>query len=725
MRLINIHNDKRLVYLFTRDEKGKQKILIDKTFYPFYFEPAEDGQYVSYDGVKLKKIILNSPNEIVATRSDQSYSSDVRYVVNYLTHRVEKLEQTPFKYFFLDIEIFTKELPDVNNPKQPISCVTVYNSFKKEYKQFFLGDYQGDTMLDCEKLLMKDLVEYFQEEKPDLWLSWHVEFDYLYLQNRFKKFAKAISPIRKVRMCRMGEKTFAPAGISILDYLMMFKKVNLRESSYKLDSVAEKHLGYGKKHKEIRFDIINQELKERNLEDVQLMVALEEKFKILTYFDEIRTFSKCLWEDITHNSMIIDSIILDEAKKREIILPNKTSPDDREDIELQGAYRRSDEGLFENVYKADVGSMYPNQLVNFCLDSSNVVSKPMPEDGTPTHPIVNIKDYHFKQDQKALLPSLAIKLMGIKDRLKKELKNTVKGSDDEKVLQMKYDAYKGLVNSLYGVTAFPSFRLYDYAVASSITFLARDLLHYVEEKMQGFGHQVIYTDTDALMYLSDQDEIDNLNNLVQLWSKKYGKDGVNISFESEGKFTKMIIVGKCHYYGYIETNKGIKKEIKGMEMKRASSSKYESKFQEALIEKILNKESKPEILAWIKEQKSEMRNASLEELGFPCKLADKVYKSEPIFVRAYNNSRFIDKTFNLSFGDNFYYIYVIPYGKDSKGKAINVLAFTKDKQELIERDSIDWQELVRRNIDSKADTLFEAIKWKQKDRKLAEITLKF
>ena len=78
----------------------------------------------------------------------------------------------------------------------------------------------------------------------------------------------------------------------------------------------------------------------------------------------------------------------------------------------------------------------------------------------------------------------------------------------------KYKNFKGLVNSLYGVTAFPSFRLYNYDIASSITFLARDLLRYTEAKMQSFGHKVYYTDTDALVYESTQDEIDLLNKKV-------------------------------------------------------------------------------------------------------------------------------------------------------------------------------------------------------------------
>lgn len=719
MRIVNIYNHGRIIHLFTRDAFGKQKIYKDDSFYPFFYEPDEEGDFVGYDGTKLRRVISNSPKDVSTERSDRSYSSDVRYTINYLTHKVEELTACPIKYFFLDIEVFCKDMPSVDNPKDPISCVTIYNSEKKEYKQFFLGDYQGDTILECEKLLMKDLVKYFVEEKPDLWLSWYVEFDFLYLVNRFKTFAKSISPIKKVRMSRIGDKTFAPAGISILDYLEMFKKVNLREGSKKLDDVCEKHLGYGKKHKEIRFDVINQDLKERNLEDVKLMVALEEKFNILSYFDEIRIFSKALWEDLTHNSMIIDSIILNEAKNRNIVLPNKIDMDESEQEELDGAYRRSDEGIFKEVYKADVGSMYPNQLVNFCLDPSNIV------DGNSernSNNIVKIKDYYFNQDKKALLPYLAIKLMDIKDRLKKQLKQTKLGTEEYKIVKMKYDAYKGLVNSLYGVTAFPSFRLYNYAVASSITFLARDLLHYVEDKMKSLGHQVIYTDTDALMYMSDKDETELLNNLVQLWGKKYNKEKVDIFFESEGKFDKILIEGKCHYYGIISGEE--EPEIKGMQIKRSSSSVFEASFQKELIKKILcDTETKNSVLSWVTRQRKDMRDYSLLEIAYPCKMQNKKYKVLPIFVRAFNNSKKIDEKFHVSFGENFYYLPVKSIGVDENGKKIDVIAFTKERQDMILGIDIDWNYIESRSIDNISNKLFEVAKWKNKNSKMYENTL--
>jgi DNA polymerase elongation subunit (family B) len=242
---------------------------------------------------------------------------------------------------------------------------------------------------------------------------------------------------------------------------------------------------------------------------------------------------------------------------------------------------------------------------------------------------------------------------------------------------------------------------------------------------------VIYTDTDALMYKPKDhgigeggDKTALMNHLIQRWAKeKYGKSSVDIRFDNEGMFTKLLIVGKCHYYGYIQSKKGTKKEIKGMEVKRSSSSKYESYFQQNLIEKILNKEPRAKIFSWIDLEKEKIQTQPLDEVGFPCKIADRKYKNEPIFVRAHANTKLINDKFSANIGESFYYIYVKSMGKDKSGKDINVLAFTKEHNDFIDRQRVDWPEVIRRNIDSKAETIFEAIKWKQKNQDLARITL--
>jgi DNA polymerase elongation subunit (family B) len=348
--------------------------------------------------------------------------------------------------------------------------------------------------------------------------------------------------------------------------------------------------------------------------------------------------------------------------------------------------------------------MYPNQLINFCLDARNITDK-APD--IFTNMFINIDGVIIRQNPDTLLPYLSRMLINQKDEIKKEYKAT-----KDVVVLNKYNAIKGLVNSLYGVMAFPSFRMFNPIIASRITFLARDLLQYVESAMNRLGYKVIYTDTDALLYQADKDEIELINKLVVDWAiEKYDKPDINIQFESEGKFNKILILGKCHYYGYLEGKKD--PEIKGMAIKRSSSSKYEAKFMKELVNKILDEVPKADVLAWVDSEKANIQLVPLPELAFPCKIANRSYKNETIFIRAYAYTQAMAPKAKLNKGELFHYVFVKDLGKDEKKRKINVLMLTDEIKDLPKY--IDWEEMVRRNISMKADSIFELLGWKEVD----------
>ncbi len=701
MQLQNIHSYGRKVYLFNRDDKGVLSIKEDVSFYPYYYVIDQNGKFDTYDNKKVNKIICTHPKEVRQKQGTVFYESDVQFSKRYLIDKVKTIEPSPTKYLFIDIEVLTPEMPDPKEAKYPVSCVSIYNSATEKTDVWYLGDYQDNGK--TEQDLLDDMIKYIKMEKPDIILGWNVSFDYTYLANRITDFGKRISPIGQMRY---GDKdNMYPAGISIMDYMLMFKRVYMQEQSYALDKIAQKYLN--EKHwQQDSFGVLDPSIKGKNINDVLRLKKLEDMFGILKYNDEIRTFAGCLWEDLLANSKILDIIVLKEAGKRKMVLPNRQQKTSNE--ELQGAYRRADVGVFRNVYKADVASMYPNQLINFCLDSRNIKDE-------PTDETITVNGIHVVQDRTALLPYLSSSLIGKKNSIKEEMKHLDIKSVEFDRIKKKYDAIKALVNSLYGVMAFPTFRLFNFKIASSITFLSRELLKYVEDHLEEANHKVHYTDTDALVYTSNMDELDFLNKLVNDWAiENYNKTDIDINFESEGMFQKILILGKCHYYGYIETDKGVKLEIKGMEIKRSSSSKYEAYFQRELIEKILNKVNKNDIEEWIRAEKKRIETLPLTEIAFPCKIANKVYINIPIFVRAYENSKLLFKKIKITKGELFYYIYIKPYGFDKNEKAINVVAIKDEENILVQFKNIckvDWIEIVRRNILMKADTIFKALKW--------------
>lgn len=725
MQIQNIFNKGRFIYTFERLNDGSLSIKEDKNFWPYWFEPSNEGKFISYDGRKLKKVLASDPYEVGKNRSTESYESDILYPKRYLIDKIPVFEKGLIKYFFVDIEIHCKDFPDIRRAEDPISCITLYNSLDKQLHTWFLLEWPD------EELMLEDFVNYIKDEAPDLLMAWNVEFDYTYLHNRIKEFPAKISPLGMIR--RGKDETNYPAGISIVDYKGLFEKITLnKRRSYALDYIAQEDLGE-EAWKVTKFGNIDQDVKDKNINDILRMIKLEEKFKVIAQFDEMRRFAKCVWEDlpqehirregrltkVSNNSKIIDMIVLQEARQKNIILPKK-SPDSEKE-EFEGAFRETYRtGVFNDLGKYDLSGAYLYAITDLCLDSSNILSDNEYNDhlivGKDNIVEVKVTDrlsnnvlhtYPIKQDEDALLPVVIKKLVTERNKYRELAK---KNPDDE-IIDQKYKAMKTIVLSCWGVMGNQYFRLYDSRIAAMITSVIRDLLHYVKSELEKLGFGVIYIDTDSFFILDKGKDISQtLNNLVQAWSKNRFNKGSSIRFEYEGHFENILILSKCHYYGYLKGK--TKPEIKGVEVKKSSSSKYEAGFQDTLINKVLKGTNKNNVINWIEQEMQYIKSLPIQQIAFPCKIMNDNYKNEPIFVRAYNNSREIFKdSFNPNKGELFYYIFVKPIGEDKNGKPRDVLAFLPDIK-IKELDKIvDYDEVIRRNIRSKAETIFEVMGW--------------
>jgi DNA polymerase elongation subunit (family B) len=699
MHLLNLFNHFREIYLFCRNEKGEQEIKTLNSFFPYFYVPDSSGNFKSYKGESLRRIIVSAPHEVSKNRSLDALEADILFTKRYLIDKVTNIEKTIIKYAFIDIEVLSNELPNVQEAKQPISCISIYNSFSKTIQTFYLGDY------DTEFSLIEAFIHYMKQEKFDIWFSWNVKFDYNYLYNRVPDFAEKISVIGKTRYG--DETTLYPAGISIIDYLGWFQKVTLnREKSYALNDIAQKYLDEPSAGK-FKFGTLSLEIKEKNINDVNRMVKIEEKFKLIAYYDEVRRLAKVEWEDLVWNSRVVDMLLLQEAFKQKVALPMK--PHDVEKEEFEGAYRECyAPGAHFDIGKYDLTSAYPFAIIDFCLDPANILES---GGATNTTDIITIDGTLFKQNAVALLPTVVKRLITLKNDIKQKLSTLTPNTEEHKDTKTKYNAIKSVVNSAYGVMGSQYFRLYSKKVASATTFLVRDLLHYIKEECEKVGHSIIYVDTDSVFIDSKENLTEYLNNLVQTWAQtRYGKTKVNIEFEYEGQYEKLLILTKCRYIGYLRTPKGVEEEIKGVEAKRKDSTIFTKSFQKELINKILNKEEKTSIFHWIKDQIELLKTRPLKDISFPCKLArqPEAYKNIPIFVRALRNTPGFDK----KVGDPFYYIFM--EGKDDSKKDL-VMAFDEEAFEHIDKSKINWETIIKRNVIMKLDTIFEAMKWNVSD----------
>ncbi len=719
MQIQNIHNSKRAVHLFERLDSGDLVISTDYNFYPYYYEQDDNGTYNTYDGKKARMIVANEPKDVARFRTENSYESDVVYVCRYIIDKIPKFDKTPIKYMMFDIECLTPEMPDPDEAKYPISCITTYTSIVDEYKQWYLGDWMKkfNNIKVAEKWMLDDFVEYIIKETPDLMTAWYVDgFDYPYLTNRIKDFPKRISPINQCRYPRKtkvdyeeAKRVLHPAGLSIVDYLTFYKIIFKGIKDYRLDTVLEHEFGKGKKHKKVDFGKLSPIIPERNMEDVVGLVNIEKKLKLIDHYDEIRRFARVEWEDLGMNSRGVDLALFKEAKKQKLLLPRKRSGDESE--EFEGAFRESfDTGIFFNEGKYDLSGAYLYTITDLCLDSSNIKDK-MEKDTLPVHITdrvtkKRVATYYIKQNSNALLPTIVRDITEKKNTFKKLRDDTPQNDPLYEEKCKKYDAIKSFALSYWGVIGNKHFRLYDSRVAGMITSVVRDLLYYIMDELEKRDYKVRYIDTDSVFVKDNGKNITPLlNKLIDEWSNdRFGKE-LSIVFDYEGRFTKVMLLSKCHYYGYIEGRK--KPEIKGVEVKRTSSSVYEAYFQETLINKLLDGQIRDQVVEWIKLEKERIKTLSIFEIAFPCKIAGPYNKTVPIFVRGANNSKKILKDFDVTKGESFFYLPIEPMGIDENGKPIDVIGI-KDDTILPKAIKVNWNEVMKRNIMNKARKIFDA-----------------
>ncbi len=765
MRLINIYNNKRKLFLFCRDKDGKLSVTEDNTFFPYFYELDKiDGKFNAYTGEALRKIFVSEPKEVRNKRSVNSYESDIIFTKRYMIDKIDKLEKCPIKIAWLDMEVQSDEFPNPKEAKFPISCISVGNSFTRQLKTFWLLNY------NTEFEMLEDFIKYMKEEQFDLMVGWNlVNFDFPYLVNRIPDFAQKIGYNGQTRY---GSKDmYYPAGISIVDYMVFYKIIFKGLSDYSLDNVLKHEFGEGKKYSKVDFSKLTEDIKLRNIDDVKGMIKIDEKHKIINHFDEIRIFTKVSWEDFIYNSRAIDMLLLEEAKNKKVVLPMKPIREEgKKKDKFEGAYREIyEKGRFENVGKYDLAGAYLNAIIDLGLDTANITtenSNTIPVNVTDRETQKVIKIYSMNQDPNALLPSIAKKLLDEKNKLKKLKNNTNPETSEYKSIEKKYDAMKALVLSAWGVIGNEHFRCYDSRVASMITSTVRDVLHYVEDELKKRNYAILYLDTDGIICRDNGENISNLlNELVQKWSQdRFGKKS-SISFDYEGRYDVLILLAMCRYKGWLKTLKGkINVETKGIEAKRKDSTVFMKNFQIVLLDKIKEKYTKEHIINWIKEQIKELPNESLIDIAFPVKLGKKPedYKNVPIFLRALNNSELKKRV-----GEPFHYIFIKSEGYDMdivkktliqtydknskekgfknitekrlntakeihgmgmteeefiekglikvedvevKGKAKDVIAFDETTIEQI-KDKVDYKKMIERNILMKLDVIFNAMKW--------------
>ena len=331
-------------------------------------------------------------------------------------------------------------------------------------------------------------------------------------------------------------------GITMLDYLDLYKWfIPTRQESYKLDYIGEIELGQNKN--ENPFDTFKefyekdfQKFVDYNIQDVELVDALEDKLGLIDLSLTVAYESKVNYDDIFSQVRVWDTLIANHLMKKKICVPPRE--DQSKETKYVGAYVKEPKpGLYKWVVSFDINSLYPHIIVQYNISPEKIIGSntsgisvdKMLKGSTPLDYLategacITPNGAKFKTDSQGFLPEMMETMYQerviFKKRMldaKKKKEKTGDASLDKEISRCHNIqwARKIALNSAYGAVGNQYFRYYDVRQASGITTAGQFIIRFIENKMneylnnvmqtQGKTDYVVASDTDSIYVILDK-----------------------------------------------------------------------------------------------------------------------------------------------------------------------------------------------------------------------------
>ena len=503
----------------------------------YAYKPDNNGSVVSMTGVRVSK------TKYYKFDDPTMFESDIPRETRVLTdlYLQDDTPSTGHKVVFFDIEVSMENgIPNIENPNNEVTAITLYDSVTKEYTVLVLdktvsrGNYKkGDTdtyFFKDEIDLLYKFVDVYESIGPTIITGWNSDyFDVPYLYNRLKQqcgngVANKLSPIGKLKYSKFRKKWMI-AGVSSLDYLDLYKKFTYgQQPNYRLDTIGRIEVGMGKVEYEGSLDeLFRTDLDkfiEYNVQDVRIIVELDKKMKLIELVRGICHVGHVQYEDYCYSSKFLEGTIITYLHRKGIVVSNKPADgrqlmNDRMESDGEGfigAYVKPPiPGLYDWVYSLDLQSLYPSIIMSLNISpetksgfvtnwdvekhSNNQIDVYLVRDKETDHVVrMNRENFvKFMNDSNLMISSNGVlydtnKVGIIPEVLNQwfaervEYKNLMKKYKNEGNLELAdyYDRrqhiQKIFLNSLYGVLGLPIFRFFDIDNALAVTATGQDVI---------------------------------------------------------------------------------------------------------------------------------------------------------------------------------------------------------------------------------------------------------
>ena len=453
----------------------------------------------------------------------------------------------------MDIEVESENgFPQVDRPIERVLSITLKNHTSKKFVVFGLYGYHTDredvTYIKCENEddLLRRFLNFWETNMPDVLTGWNTRFfDIPYLINRIKSRLgddeiKRLSPWRAVfgdDVFKMGRKhtAYDIIGVSQLDYLELYQKYTYSaQESYTLD-----HIGFvelGKKKEKNPYETFRdwytkdfQSFIDYNIQDVEIVDALEDKMKLIDLQITMAYFSKCNYNDVYSQVKMWDVIIYNYLRDKNIQIPLARRQEKSE--AYAGAYVKEPQvGLHKWVVSFDLNSLYPHLIMQYNISPETIVGmsethpgvdnmleksydtdflKPINQTMTPNGALFSRKKHGF-------LPELMQKMYTDRSATKKRMLQA--SQNYEKTKDVKYKnmipklhnkqmALKIALNSAYGAVGNQYFRFYDIRIAEAVTYGGQLSIRWIEQALNEYFNEILKTENEDYVLASDTDSV--------------------------------------------------------------------------------------------------------------------------------------------------------------------------------------------------------------------------
>ena len=520
-----------------------------------------DGRYakpIKFGSIKEAKGFIEQYKEV---QNFEVHGYD-RYLYQFISEEFPKEIDYEFKNLkttSLDIEVACENgFPNVQECSQPLLSITVQDHLSRKIKVWGTKPYTNNrddveyVLCDDEEHLLRCFLDYWTTNFPDILTGWNVElYDIPYICGRLERLfgekeMKQISPwgiVYREDLEIKGRQQilYNIFGINVVDYMDLYKKFTYtNQESYRLDHIAFVELGQ-KKVDHSEFENFKQfytndwqKFIDYNIVDVELVIRLEEKMKLLELAVALAYDAKVNIRDVYYQVRMWDTIIYNFLKEKNVVVP--PAKRSHKDEKYEGAYVKEPKpGRYDWVVSFDLNSLYPHLIMQYNISPETLVEKRHPSATVnkilsqkidiPKEYAVCANGAMYRKDIHGFLPEIMQKIYD--ERVQsKQLMLVAKQAYEKtptKDLEKKISKYNNIqmarkiqLNSAYGAIGNQYFRYYNLKNAEAITMSGQVSIRWIEHEMNLYLNKILKTEKEDYVIASDTDSIYlNLGPLVE------------------------------------------------------------------------------------------------------------------------------------------------------------------------------------------------------------------